>query len=626
MIQSGLNVTIFNETKLFRILKIKNEPTVYIASAITGVFTGLATYIFVFSLEQVHDLFETYFPSYNNPDILNENNFFSFHPGYWPFIFLPAIGGLVAGLISHQFSNETSGSGMDSFIESFHQMEGKLRGRIAFYKIFSTVFTLGFGGSGGKEGPVAQIGGSIGSKLNNILGGGAKARRTLLLAGAAGGLGAIFHSPLGGALTAVEMIYKEDIESDALLPCIISSISSYLLYSTFMGFHSVYSPPEMLGVQPFGSYFFYILLGFLSYFSGNIFIKIFNAVRNGFDKLPVHHVLKPAIGGLIVGLIGYLFPFILGTGESFVQQIMEIKSAAYSFTSLITAGAVILSILSLKIIATSFTIGSGGSGGMFGPSLYIGGLLGFLIGIIAQFILPDTLISLPSFMLVGMGTFYSGIARAPIAGMIMICEMIGSYVLLPPLMIGSIITLTLSHKIAIYRTQLENRFKSPAHSYDLDIMRSIKIEQYSEFFKNHAVVSKEISLQKLKTLAKKIQASDFVISSDNKEYFGMISLKKDHEKAPDLPSGILNEGTTDTSKKKLKTSRRFIYEIAERVPAVKLENTLGDALNIILEYDFDKVAIVSQEKLVGYLRFNDIMIIYYKKINKHSIPDAKGGA
>ena len=606
-----MDYTAFTKTKLFRILKIKNEPTVYVASVITGVFTGLATFLFVFFLDVVRNYFQVHFPLYDNPDIFRDNNHFNFHLGYWPFIFLPAIGGLVAGIISHAFSNETSGSGMDSFIESFHQMEGKLRGRIAFYKIFATIFTLGFGGSGGKEGPVAQIGGSIGSKLNNVLGGGAKARRTLLLAGAAGGLGAIFHSPLGGALTAVEMIYKEDIESDALLPCIISSISSYMLYSSLIGFHSVYSPSGIVGVQPIASYLFYIVLGFLSYGCGNLFIKIFNIIRSGFDRLAVHQILKPAIGGLIVGLIGYFFPFVLGTGEAFVQRIMEIKTQTDSMGALFTTGAVILLILFLKIMATSFTIGSGGSAGMFGPSLYIGGLLGFLIGLIARFVLPENNISLSSFMLVGMGTFYSGIARAPIAGMIMICEMVGSYVLMPPLMIGSMITLSLSSKIAIYRTQLENRFKSPAHSYDMDIMRNIRISSFSEFLRNIAVVSEKTSLGKLKGFAKKIQASDFVITSSNAKYYGMISLKKDHERV---------HRTSDKTLK-IKTKGGLTGDLCEKIPSVNYDDTLGEALNIILEYDFDKVAVIRHEKFAGYLRFSDIMKIYYQNINKHEIKD-----
>jgi len=549
-----MNSSDFTKTALYRILKIKSAPSVYIASAITGLFTGLATFLFVYCLDATNHFFQNHFPSYNNPDVFLDNNTYNFHFGYWPFIFLPAIGGLLTGYIIYKFSKETSGSGMDSFIESFHQMEGRLRGRISFYKIFATVFTLGFGGSGGKEGPVAQIGGSIGSKLNNLLGGGPKARRTLLLAGAAGGLGAIFHSPLGGALTAVEMVYKEDMESDALLPCIISSISSYLLYSSIIGFHSVYSPPGIVGVQPLASYLFYIILGFLSYGCGNLFIKVFNVVRNGFDRLAVHPVLKPAIGGLIVGLMGYFFPFVLGTGEVFVQRIMEVKNQPGSFGALLTTGSVILLILSLKIIATSFTIGSGGSAGMFGPSLYIGGLLGFFVGLVARYVLPENQISLPSFMLVGMGAFYSGIARAPIAGMIMICEMIGSYVLMPPLMIGSIITLTLSHKIAIYRTQLENRFQSPAHAYDMDIMRNIRISHFTENLKNHAVVSEETSLAKFKVLAKKIQASDFVVLSKNSQYLGMLSIKKKYTALPDAAKGI----------------RRTVGDLAEEIPSVTL--------------------------------------------------------
>ena len=589
---------IFKSNVIYNFFRIKNEHSIYLASIITGLLTGAVVLFFAAMLSFAEHRLERWFPDYSNPEVFDKNGNFNFHFGYIAFIFLPALGGLLTGLISEKFSTETSGSGMDSLISSFHQMEGKLRGRVALYKIFTTLFTISTGGSAGREGPIAQIGGSIGSKVNDLLGGGPKARRTLLLAGAAGGLGAIFHAPLGGAMTAVEMIYKEDIESDALLPGIISSMTAYLFYSFFAGFVPIYSPPGVVPVQPFQSYLFYLLLGFLSYWGGLIFIKLYNGTSQVFAKMNMPRIYKPALGGLMVGILGYFFPFILGSGEHFVQKIMEQNPVFHSMISFLKLSGIILLIVFLKILASSLTIGSGGSGGMFGPSLYIGGLIGFFVGSLAKFAMPDINFSMSSFMLVGMGAFYSGIARAPIAGMVMICEMIGSYVLLPPLMIGSILSLILSHNLAIYKSQLHNRFKSPAHSYDIDIMRKIVISEFLSYIRNKAIIQKSATIRKIKKMGSLIQASDFIVSNEKSEYVGMVSLRKQH--------------------KKFKTGK-FVIEITEKnIPSVTTDNTLGDALNIILEYELDKVAVTSEGKLIGYLRFLDILNLYYETVGKQN--------
>ena len=209
-------------------IKIKNSIHIYFVSLLTGLFTG--SFIILFS--KILSFAEDIFPFFKvSLDSLVNREF------NWQFLFLPILGGLLVGFITHYFCPEAKGNGIDNVLDSFHNREGEMRGRVSVYKSVVTILTLALGGSAGKEGPAAQIGASIGSQINNFFGGGARARRTMLLAGVSASLGTIFQAPLGGALTAIEMVYKEDLESDALIPSIISSVSAYFLLSFFGVIH-----------------------------------------------------------------------------------------------------------------------------------------------------------------------------------------------------------------------------------------------------------------------------------------------------------------------------------------------------------------------------------------------------
>jgi chloride channel protein, CIC family len=589
-------------------LQIKSNYYIYFYSVVVGVLSGLATILFVFLLNtaevflrSLHNRsYDDYHTLYEKLQLLDDNVLRTLL-----LIFLPALGALISGVITFYFADGQGGTGADQTIRAFHRKEGKLIPQNHFIKAIGTIFTLSSGGSGGKEGPAAQVGGGIGVFVADFLKAGARARRTLLLAGTAAGLGAVFKAPLGGALTAVEMVYKEDIESDALIPCFISSVTAYLVYTTYAGTE----PFMTVGAVSFEHLYeiiFYLVLGGFCFLFGFLFIKIFNDSRFVFGrKLNIHPVLKPAIGGFLVGCISLLFYEVTGGGTTFLNNSFAGNEPSFfkPSNSYFIAFSFLL-IAFMKIVATALTIGSGGSAGIFGPSLFIGGMIGAAVGNIAHLLLPDLEINITSFMFVGMGAFYAGVANAPLAGIIMICEMTGTYVLLVPLIIVSIFTFIMSKKISYYRSQVKNRFNSPAHYYDMnvDVIESVVINDIFSSFSRLAIAKNTILLKQLRKLSLSHHASDFIITDELDKYLGIFSFRQ-----VDLGNVPYSDEHSTIS-----------HLVNTEIPALEADQTLGAALSIILKFDVDKVAIVSRDKVLGYISMKDIFN-YYLKVVKSNI-------
>ncbi|MFQ5699216.1 MAG: chloride channel protein [Myxococcota bacterium] len=374
----------------------------------------------------------------------------------WIFFVLPVLGGLASGLVVYWLAPEAGGPGTDQMIRDFHENRGRVRPRVPLVKGIATLFTLAGGGSAGKEGPIAQIGGGIGAWVGERLGLSARDRRILLLAGAAGGLGAIFRAPLGSALTAIEVLYMEDFESDALVPCVISSVTAYVLFVSVLGGAQIFAVPPLPIATPIeipG----YLLLALVAAPVGRAYIALYYGVGRGSRRLPISPALIPMLGGLGVGVIGLAVPQAYGAGWGVIQQALDGQ---------LLIPTMIL-VLFAKIAATSLTIGSGGSGGVFGPTLFIGGMLGGAIGFGGHGLLPAVFPHPEAYVLVGMASFFAGVASAPIGAMLMVAEMTGGYALLPPLMLVSIVAIVLARHHSIYETQVLDRFHSPAHVGDL---------------------------------------------------------------------------------------------------------------------------------------------------------------
>lgn len=581
--------------RLKRLVNIKNPNSIYVYSVVVGVLCGLVSMTFSFLL----NLLETFYLSTHTQTaektetLIQKVNFAAHHPSTSLIVLLlPAFGGLVAGLIIHFFCKDASGTGTDEMIYAFHYNEGKIDTRIPFFKAIATLFTLPTGGSGGKEGPISLIGAGIGVWFSNLLKTGARARRTLLLAGTAAGLGSAFRSPLGGALTAAEMVYKHDIESDALIPCFISSVTAYLVYIAYAGAESAFhiTTPQAFHANEI---VFYLLLGGLCFGYGYLLIKGFKNTRTFFDKIPVPKWLKPAIGGLLTGALAILFFSVSGTGTEYLTYVIDGHFPDYFPVQ--GAIAIVLSCLAiafLKIVASTLTIGSGGSAGIFGPSLFIGAMLGAAVGTLASITFPSQHVSVASFMVIGMGAFYAGVAQAPVAGIVMIIEMSGNYSLLPPIIIVSVFTFLLSRRISFYKNQVDNRFKSPAHSYNMrtDVLDHTTLKDFFPEFRILATANKDWTFTELRHHAANTHASDFAVIDNDWNYLGIISLRNVNVKKED--------------------QEKPISSYVEKIPSVNSGENLSKALNIILEHDVDKVAVIEQDKYVGYVRYRDIFEAY----------------
>jgi CIC family chloride channel protein len=382
-------------------------------------------------------------------------------------LLLPAIGGLVAGIIIYKYAPEAEGHGTDAVVDAFHQNKGIIRKRVPIVKAISSAITIGTGGSAGREGPIAQIGAGFGTYLADRLKLDDSARRMMLICGAAGGIGAIFRAPFGGALFAISVLYRKDSEFESLVPAFISSITAYSVFCSVFGWGSLFTTPEYTFTHPV-ELVFDAVLGLLCGLVGIGFIKIFYGMRDMFRRANIKNYHKPAIGGLLLGILALLLQQTCGVGYMVFGMGYGIIQSAINGE--LVLGVMVLLVIA-KILATSFTISSGGSGGVFAPSLVIGAVLGGAFGILANAAFPGIIgeMQATSFVLIGMAAMLSGVANVPIAAIVMVSELTGNYNLLPPLMFASTLAYLVASGWTIYEKQVSARVDSPAHREELTI-------------------------------------------------------------------------------------------------------------------------------------------------------------
>jgi CIC family chloride channel protein len=426
-------------------------------SILVGIVSGIGAIVFDELLHLVLKYTITYYTGYLEPlrgaPAAKVLGFTS--PYSYLMIVIPTLGGLVSGIIVYFLAPETAGDGTEAMIEAFHKKGGFIRTRTPYIKILTSAITIGSGGSAGKEGPISQIGAGFGSFLATTLKLKSRERRILVLAGAAAGVGAIFRAPLGAALFAPEVLYRDtEFEFEAILPCVVSSIVAYAVFSEFYGRGVIFFPGAVVFALPW-ELLPYAIFGVLCGVVGYVWIKVFHGMQHYFfDRLTIPRILKPTLGGLMCGLILFFYPHVMDGGYGWVQMALEGKMLWYIM--FIMAG--------MKILATSCTLGSGGSGGVFGPSIFIGAMLGGGFGYLGHHLFPGWVTYPYSFVLVGMGGFFAGVAKCPLAGIIMACEMSASYTLLVPLMLVSTIAIIiLGRKTSLYDKQVFSRLASPAH-------------------------------------------------------------------------------------------------------------------------------------------------------------------
>jgi len=374
--------------------------------------------------------------------------------GLWPIPLVTTLGGLVSGLLVYGLAPEAEGHGSDTVVRSFHHRAGRLRPRVTPLKMIASAITIGSGGAAGREGPTALITAGVGSLYSDLTRRSDEDRRLLVLMGMAAGLAAIFRSPIGTAFFAIEVLYGGmEFEAGALLYTLLASIVAYGLNGVFGDFTPLFAIPDSLSLPQITEYGWYLVLGLISGLVATILPWVFFSLRDLFHRLPGPPHIRPALGGLMLGLLALFLPQVLGGGYGWIQMAMQ--------------GELPLSLLLLlplaKIMAMSFTVSSGGSGGVFAPSLYVGAMLGG--GLAAAFHLPAA-----PFVIVGMASVFGAAGRVPIATLLMVIEMTGGYQLLVVTALAGAVSYLVQYLLSsrlpyqcLYEAQVEGRAHSPAH-------------------------------------------------------------------------------------------------------------------------------------------------------------------
>ncbi|MGH8226138.1 MAG: chloride channel protein, partial [Gammaproteobacteria bacterium] len=402
------------------LLKLDRTPRLILICVVLGVVGGLGAQLFLYLLHLTDTYVLSYIGHYQTIHVAAAHAMGAppkpFTHWYWWVPISTTLGGLVAGFVIYGLAPETEGHGTDAALNAFHRNNGRMRARVPFVKTIASAITIGSGGSGGREGPTAQIASGVGAIIGQVFKLPDDERRIVILIGMAAGLSAIFKSPLGTAIFAVEILYSGmAFEGGALIYTLISAAVAYAITGAFSGYTPLFLLPSSTRVFNTLDLVWFGVLGILAGGLGALMPTVYYRIRDWFSALKIPRYFKPAIGGLAVGLIGIALPPIIGGGYGYMQFVLQGGSGFVVW---------LLLLLSLgKILTLSLTVGSGGSGGVFGPTLYVGVMLGAAFAALLHVFHVN--IDSSWFAVIGMAAVFAGAARVPIASLVMVIEMTG---------------------------------------------------------------------------------------------------------------------------------------------------------------------------------------------------------
>lgn len=571
-----------------------------------GIISGVGALLFFWGLKYgtlfvMETFFEYYLPL--EGQTISEISGWTPPPVIWLILPIICTGAFLSGLLVYRFAPEAEGHGTDAAIKAFHG-EGRIRWRVPVIKAVASILTISTGGSAGREGPTAQISAGFGSIAADALHLSPKERRIALATGIGAGIGTIFKAPLGGAILAAEILYTRDVESEAILPAFLASIIGYSIFGYFEGYDAIFGTAKI--IWNIHQIPLFITLGIICAFIGLLYISCFYGTRKAFsdffEKHNLPRYLKPVTGAFFIGIfvitLSYISPETmitglasLGTGYGFIQL------AIYNLLPL----SVLLFLPFTKILTTSFTIGSGGSGGVFAPGLAIGGATGGAFGMILYYLIPEIvpLSSVPAFVIVGMIALFGGIANAPIAVMIMVIEMTGDFSLLVPAMGAVAVSNVLTGENTIFREQLKTKAQSSAHrgEYNSEILEEISAKSAMRTSAELILLSPDDYQSCIIEIIDETRHTGFPVVKDGK-LVGIVTHRD-----------IFRDNDT------LKVSEIMKKKLFTLNP----ESTLDIALSIMIEKEIHHLPVVDKAdntRLVGFITSTDIMKAYTQKMKE----------
>lgn len=510
-------------------------------------------------------------------------------------ILVPAAGGLLVGVLAYYFEGGKKGEGIPSVIDAVASKGGVIKGNVALTKIVGSALSIGTGGAGGKEGPIVQIGASIGSAFGQYLSTSSDRLRILVGCGAAAGLSAAFNAPIGGALFAMEIILRT-FNAKSFSPIIIASVFGTVISRGYLGSQPSFQIPTYVLVTN-TEFIFYIVLGILAALTAVYFVRVYLSIDSFFDYLTkVPGILKPAIGGLGVGVIGLYLPGIYGFSYDAIANSLQHP----------TAFLVLFGLLIFKPIATGLSIGSGGNGGTFAPSLFTGAMLGGCFGQIINYLFPAISAPPGAYALVGMGAVVAGTTHASLTALIMVFEMTGNYQIILPLMLTIIISTTLSKFIlkgSLYTIKFSREGKGiDIYGRRVSILKNLKVFNMIEH--NADIVGEDFTFKELLNKIKESRFTNIMVKNKDEKIVGQIEFQ-------DIHNAVLDDET--------RSILNFLVAgdlMTRAIPTITADKNSEDALMLMEKEDLDYIPVLDEEsqKYIGIVTKENILKKYQNEL------------
>ena len=585
LFQRNLNNRI---SEYFLLFRATEHTFMIIIAVIIGLIGGLGAVGIQYSIRLVQDIF------WGNSELTLD--FLKTVPFYVK-ILAPTIGGVIVGAIVHFVAKEAKGHGVPEVMETIALRNGVIRPRVVFAKLFASAICIGSGGSTGREGPVIQIGSSVGSVIGQFLRVTPQRMKVFVACGAAAGIAAAFNAPVAGALFSIEIILG-DFGVAHFSPIVISSVMATVVARFFLGNFPAFMVPHYDLVSPFelGPY---AVLGILSGIVALIFIKVLYKFEDFFDEIKVNAIIKTMVGGLGVGIIGLAAPHVYGVG--------------YHAMDLALLGQVpwllMLGLIFVKILATSFSLGSGGSGGVFAPSLFLGAMTGGFFGELMNQLMPGYTASSGAYALVGMAAVVAGATHAPITAILIIFELTNDYKIILPLMISAIIATiitTKTQKESIYTLKLIRRGINLFQGREVNLLKSLRISEVAN--EHPSIIPANTSLKSILEMMVNSPHTQFFVTDRKDRYLGAVSI---HEvRRALLDQDILSDLVI------------AVDLLNSDLPRVKMEDNLDDAMKLFSRYDSEEFPVVDSndpDKIIGSVHHKSIIDAYNRELTKRDL-------
>jgi len=502
-------------------------------------------------------------------------------------VFIPALGGLLAGPLIHYLAREAKGHGVPEVMQAIILRGGRIRPIVALIKALASALCISSGGSAGREGPIVQIGAALGSTIGQIFHLSDVRIRNLVACGAAAGIAATFNAPIAGVIFALEVILAE-LELTSLTAVVIASVTASIVSRSTLGDFPAFVVPSYRLEHPL-ELFLYLVMGMLAAGVAWLFVTLLYQAEDWFDRWRFPEPLKPAVGGLAVGLIGLWAPLALGAGLTGIETALQGEMAWSLMAGLVVA----------KILATTFTLGSGNSGGVFAPALFMGAMFGGTFGHLARQAFPEIAGPVGAYALVGMAAVFAGAAHAPMTAMLIVFEMSRDYRLILPLMLTTVISTAISRRLrreSIYTLKLKRRGIDVYAGKDLNLMRTILVGEAMTPIDKIVTVTPDTPLRDLARIFNETHHHGLVVLDESGNLYGVVTLA-DLERAgsDQLMTGTVRDICTT------------------RVRTAFPDETLEDALRHFGVLDVGRIPVVDRanpRRVVGVLRRGDIVRAY----------------